>query len=184
MLEKNKEISARVREIREVSDVTVEQMAAYLNISTDKYREYEDATQEIPASILYEISQKLNIDMGILLTGKEPKMHIFTVCRKDKGASVERRASYNYQNLASDFIHAKIEPFLVTVEPKTPDIPLSTNSHPGQEFDYVLDGKLKVYIHDNQITLEPGDSILFDSKEEHAMEAIGGKPAKFLAVII
>ena len=47
-----------------------------------------------------------------------------------------------------------------------------------------LRGTLKVYIHNNEIVLREGDSIYFDSNYEHAMEALGGEPAKFLAVIM
>jgi mannose-6-phosphate isomerase-like protein (cupin superfamily) len=123
-------------------------------------------------------------DMGLLLTGEETRMHIFTVTRKDKGVEVERRKQYKYQNLAEKFIHKKAEPFIVTVEPRQDDNKPSTNSHPGQEFDYVLEGEMKFYIHDNEIILKEGDSIFFDSSYEHAMEALNNQPAKFLAIIL
>jgi mannose-6-phosphate isomerase-like protein (cupin superfamily) len=170
--------------MRELSDFSIENIADELNISVEKYAEYENGDTDIPASILYEISQLLKIDMPLLLTGQEPKMHVFTVCRKDKGPSVERRTLYKYQNLAANFIGAKGEPFLVTVDPKPEGEKPSTNSHPGQEFDYVLEGTLKILIHNNELTLKAGDSIYFDSKYEHAMQAVGDRPAKFLAVII
>ncbi|MFA7037527.1 MAG: cupin domain-containing protein, partial [Methanosarcina sp.] len=50
--------------------------------------------------------------------------------------------------------------------------------------NYVLEGSLKVYIHHNEIILNEGDSIYFDSNYQHAMEAMNGKNAKFLAVIM
>lgn len=111
-------------------------------------------------------------------------MHVFTVTRKDKGPTVERREAYRYQNLGPNFIHKKAETFLVEVGPGSPDPEHSMNSHPGQEFDFVLEGTLKVKIHDNEIVLEEGDSIYFDSGYGHAMEAVGNKPAKFLAMIV
>ena len=72
--------------------------------------------------------------MGLLLTGEETRMHIFTVTRKGKGISVERRKQYKYENLAEKFVHKKAEPFIVTVEPRTDGKKPSKNSHPGQEF--------------------------------------------------
>ncbi|MEZ5335307.1 MAG: cupin domain-containing protein [Methanolobus sp.] len=122
--------------------------------------------------------------MSVLLTGDAPRMHIFSVTRKDKGVSAERRKDYKYQNIAASFVHKKAEPFVVRVDPKPEGTAISTNSHPGQEFDYVLDGTLKVVIHGNELILEEGDSIFFDSSYEHGMQAMGGKPAKFLAVIL
>jgi len=184
MQEKIKEIAARVHELRELSDVTVKQMSEFLNIPVDTYRKYETGSEDIPASILFEIAHKLDVEMATLLTGEEPRMHIFTVTRKGKGIGVERRNQYKYQSLASNFIHKKAEPFLVTVNPKPEGSELSTNSHPGQEFDYLLEGTLKLHIHNHEIILEEGDSIFFDSNYEHAMQALGSKPATLLALIL
>ena len=110
-------------------------------------------------------------------------MSIFDVTRANKGISVERSKEYNHENLFSKFIHKKAETFLVTVDPKKNPIP-SLNSHPGQEFNYVLEGTLKIYIHNNEIILNKGDSIFFDSTHRHAMVALNDKPAKFLAVLM
>jgi len=184
MKEKMKEMALRIKELRELSEISRQEMADYLNISVDMYQEYEDASSDIPASVLFEIAHKLNVDMGLLLTGEDTRMNIFTVTRKDKGASVERRKQYQYENLAEKFIHKKAEPFIVTVEPRQDGNKPSTNSHPGQEFDYVIEGSLKFYIHDNEIILNKGDSIFFDSAYQHAMESLDNKRAKFLAVVM
>jgi quercetin dioxygenase-like cupin family protein len=58
------------------------------------------------------------------------------------------------------------------------------NSHPGQEFNYVLDGKLKIVINGYEIIMNEGDSLYFDSGLEHGMKALNGKPASFLAIIL
>jgi len=58
------------------------------------------------------------------------------------------------------------------------------NSHPGQEFNYVIEGVLKVIINGHEIILNEGDSLFFDSGAKHGMKAMNGKPAKFLAIIL
>ncbi|MBN2111157.1 MAG: cupin domain-containing protein [Methanosarcinaceae archaeon] len=184
MQEKIKEIASRVRELRELCGIASDEMAALLGLSADTYRKYENAEEDFPASILFGIAQNLKVDMTVLLTGEDPRMHVFTVTRKDKGVSVDRRRDYKYQSLAANFVHKKAEPFVVKVDPKPEGSKPSMNSHPGQEFDYVLDGTLKVIIHGNEIILEEGDSIFFDSGYAHGMQAVGAKPARFLAVIL
>lgn len=184
MKEKIKEIASRILELRDLSGIKIDEMASYIGISTETYSEYEKGVKDIPASILYEIAQKLNVDMGLLLTGEETRMHIFAVTRKGKGARVDRRKEYKYESLAEKFIHKKAEPFFVTVEPRTDGSKPSTNSHQGQEFDYVVEGSLKVYIHENEIVLNEGDSIFLDSQYEHAMEALNNKTTKFLAIVM
>ncbi len=183
MNEKVKEIGARIHELRELSEISAAHMAKIVEIPLRAYNKFETGEEDIPASVLFKISQELNVDMSLLLTGEAPRMNIYTVTRKGKGVNVERRADYSYQNLAANFHHKKAEPFLVTVDPKPVDTPLCINSHPGQEFDYILEGTLKVMIHHHEITLEPGDSIFYDSSYGHGMEALHGKTARFLAII-
>lgn len=184
MQEKSKEIGSRVMELRELSDITIDEMAQALEIPVENYQNYESGEEEIPASALYEIANKFKVDLGLLLTGEETRMHIFTVTRKEKGAAVERQKQYKYENLAEKFIHKKAEPFIVTVEPKKEQGTPSKNTHPGQEFNYVLEGSMKLYIHNHEIILNEGDSIFFDSTYEHAMESLNNEKAKFLAIIM
>lgn len=184
MQERIKEVASRVKELREILEISPDSMSSHLRISPETYRKYENGEEDVPASILYEISRKLGVEMSILLTGETPRMHYFTVTRKGQGVSVERRKQYKYQNLASNFINKKAEPFIVTVEPKPAGTPVHTNSHPGQEFNLVLEGSMKLLIRDHEITLNEGDSIYFDSGCEHAMVALNNKSARFLAIIM
>lgn len=182
MQEKIIEIANRIKELREVSDIAPDEIASVMDISVETYLKYENAEADIPASILLEIANFFKVDMSLLLTGESPRMNVFTVTRDGKGVSVERRSQYKYQALAEKFIGKKIEPFVVTAEPKDGEPTL--HSHPGQEFNYILEGSLKIYIHSNEVILNPGDSIYFDSTYPHAMKALDGKPAKFLAIIL
>lgn len=184
MQEKIQEIAARVRELREISEVSPLDMAAFLKVPPEKYNAYESGEEDIPASILFEIAHRLGVDMAVLLTGENPRMHVFSVTRKGHGVSVERRKQYKYQNLAANFCGKKIEPFIVTVEPRTGGGDVTKHSHPGQEFNLILEGTIKYYIHNREVVLEEGDSIYFDSGYDHAMEVVGQSPARFLAVII
>lgn len=184
MQEKIKEVAARVKELRDILGISLDDMASYLGINGEKYLKYENGEEDIPASILYEISHRLGVEMSILLTGETPRMHFFSVTRKGQGVSVERRKQYKYQSLASNFINKKAEPFIVTVEPKPENAEIHTNSHPGHEFNYVLEGSFKLIIKDHEIILEEGDSIYFDSSCAHAMVARNNKPASFLAIIM
>ncbi|GHS91812.1 transcriptional regulator [Planctomycetales bacterium] len=178
---KREEIAARVREARECGEITAEDVAMRLDLSLGEYLAMERGEIDFPASLLHEIAQRFNTDLVTLLTGRDAKMHHFCVTRAGQGVEVKRRADYGYQNLAANFSGKTCEPFLVTV-------PVGTgrphgNSHHGQEFNYVLSGVLKIYICDQELTLNPGDCIYFDSTQEHAMEAVGAAPAKFIAVI-
>lgn len=183
MSEQIKLIASRIKELREIAGISPEKLASELEVSNETYLEYESGNIDIPVSFLYKISNKFNVELAAILTGDAPKLHTYSIVRKGKGVSVERRKQYKYQHLAYNFIHKKAEPFLVTVEPEDENSSIHYNSHPGQEFNYVLEGTLKVIISGYEIVLNEGDSLFFDSNINHGMKAIGDKPSKFLAII-
>lgn len=184
MTEQIKQVASRIKELREISQIPADELANQLEVSLEIYNKYESGSIDIPVSFLYRFANKFNIELSTLLTGESPRLHTYSVVRKGKGISVDRRKEYKYENLAYNFIHKKAEPFLVTVEPEDDSNPIHYNSHPGQEFNYVLDGSMKVYIDGHEITLNEGDSLYFDSGINHGMKALNNKSAKFLAIIM
>ena len=184
MSDQIKQIAARIKELREISGISIEDLAKEFKITAETYQEYESGNKDIPVSFLYEISNKFNVELTAILTGGGPKLHTYALVRKGKGISVDRRKQYKYQNLAYNFIQKKAEPFLVSVEPDAENAPMHFNSHPGQEFNYVLEGSLKIIINEHELVLNEGDSLYFDSGASHGMKALDNKPAKFLAIIL
>lgn len=183
MLENIKQIAERIKALREISDMSVESVAKQLNISVDKYTEYESGEIDIPVSFLYEIAGKFNVELTVLLTGDEPRLQRFSVVRKDKGLSIDRRKEYKYQDLAFNFMNKKAEIFLVTIDPLKEEKNINKYSHVGQEFNYILEGQMKFFFQDKEVILNSGDSVYFDSGYDHAMIALGNGQLKFLAVI-
>ncbi len=184
MREKIKEIAVRIKELRELSGISQSEMARCIGLSEEDYQSYEGGKEDISASRLYEIAQKLGVDLALLLTGSTPRMNTFCVTRKGKGVQVERRKQYQYQALAANFTNKKSEPFLVTVPPRGDDAEVALNQHPGQEMDYMLEGRLKMLVCGNEIILSEGDCIYYDSSHPHGMLALGDQPAKFIALIL
>lgn len=183
MSDQVRQIAKRIKELREIADVSVEALSAELGIDAETYRKYESGDVDIPVGFLYKIANKFNVELTAILTGENPKLHTYALVRKGKGMRVDRREPYKYQSLAYNFINKKAEPFLVTVEPGAKDALVNLNSHPGQEFNYVLEGTLKIVINDHELILNEGDSLFFDSSAKHGMKAMNGKPTKFLAII-
>jgi transcriptional regulator with XRE-family HTH domain len=184
MNEKIIQIAQRIKALRDISNISMESMAAHLGMTLEDYQAIESGKTDISVALLIKISQKLGVEFGALLTGENPRLHQYCIVRKGHGAQVERMKQYKYESLAYNFIHKKAEPFLVIAEPYADDRKLSYNAHPGQEFNYILEGSLMVYFEDHAIELHEGDSIYFDSSHKHAMKAINGKPVKFLAMIM
>ena len=185
------QIAERIKELREIAGISPESLAKEIRLSPEAYRGYESGAVDIPIGVLYEVAGVFKIELTELLTGEAPRLGKYCLVRKEKGVAVERRSPYGYLSLAHNFIRKKAEPFLVTVEPspqggsqRPDDRPVSLNSHPGQEFNYVLEGRLQLVIDGTELVLEEGDSIYFDSGASHGMKALGGARARFLAIIL
>ena len=184
MAEQRKDIAARLKELREIKDRTEDEVAAALGMSLADYRAFEAGDADIPASALHDAARILQADLTELLIGEAPRMKVFSVTRRGGGVTVERRRDYQYRNLAANFAGRKVDVFEVTVPAETGPSGTHANSHPGQEFDFMLEGRMRVRIHGNELTLEAGDCIYFDSTHGHSMEALDGRPARFLAMIV
>lgn len=179
-----KQISERLRGLREVLELSPQEVSSSCNIPLDEYIKMESGDSDISVGALQKIARKYDITLDVLMFGEEPKMHSYFLTREGTGISVERTKAYKYQSLASGFEKRMIDPFIVTVEPKPDDTPIFFNSHEGQEFNYVLEGKMLLQIDGKKLILNEGDSIYFDSSRPHGMKALNNTQVKFLAIIM
>ena len=177
-----KDIAQRLREIRDLSDVTVEELCEKLTIPVEKYLEIESGNVDIPISVLCEAAEYYGLSVTELLTGEQAKLNLYSLVCKDKGIGVERTKDYNYKNLAYDIASRKVEPLLVTIGKKEKS-ELHMNAHKGHEFHYCLEGSFTFYIDKYEVEVREGDSLYFDSEHPHAMSSVGDQ-AKILVIVI
>ncbi len=178
-----REIAMRLRGIREVTGLSPEELAKTSGVTPDQVLLYEAGETEIPVSYLYEVAKAADVDLTALLTGGDAHLHAYSLVRAGNGLSVDRRKAYKYQALAYRFHKPSMEPFLVTVPPKA-ESELEFNRHLGEEFIYMLRGRMEVRLGDDIVTLEPHDSLYISSRTPHAMRGLDGEEAEFLDVII
>ena len=183
MVSQNIEIAQRIRALREDYGYTVEKMAELLDITIENYKSLEKGKVDFSISFLEKISNVFNVELPILVTGEEPKLRVFDVTRKGEGLMVKRNEEYDYRALAPNFVGKKIMPFEVTVPFANEEEPIHYNSHSGFEFEYIIEGELKIKINDSEIILKKGDCVYFDSSCPHWMMSLGEVPARVLVVI-
>ena len=174
------QIPGRIKELREIVEISAIDMARGINIPLETYLRYESGELDIPISALYKISTRLGVDATVLLTGENPRMDTASVCRRGKGFQIERYPGYEYSSLAYNFKGRTIEPLLVYLDPSKKASGFII--HSGQEFNYVIEGKVKVTVNGREHILETGDSIYFDASIPHAQAAVDG-PARFITII-
>ena len=179
-----KSIANRLRGLREVLELSAQEVAESCHLRVEEYMALESGESDISVNVLQTIARRYGISLDVLMFGEEPKMNAYFITRAGAGVSVERRKAYKYEALASGFRDRKADPFIVTVEPAPTDAPMHLNSHEGQEMNYVLEGRLLLSLNGKELVLNVGDSLYFDSSLLHGMKALDGRPVRFLAIIM
>ena len=168
MTEQLKEIAIRLKTLRQIMDVSEEELAEVCGVNLEEYRAYERGEKDV-------------VD---LMSGDSPKLSNMCVVRKGKGFKINRREAYDYQHIAYTFRNKKVEPFVVTVEPKPEEEIPVLHEHEGQELNFVIEGSMEFYLGSSTTVLNAGDSVYFNSGIPHAMRALNGERVQFLAVVM
>ena len=183
---KIREVAARIRELREVSGFTVEEMAQRTGITTEEYIQCEAGNRNLSIAFLYRCTLSFGVDMGDLLEGHSPKLRSYALTRKGEGQRIEEAHHMVGFNLAADFRNRIALPLYMELPYRSgaeyEDIDLVT--HEGQECDIVIRGHMKIQIGGHTEVLHPGDCIYYDSATPHGMIAVDGEDCAFYAVVL
>ena len=183
---KIKEMAARIRELREIQNLTTAQMAEKTGVSESEYIECENGNKDLNFAFIYRCAQTLNVDVTSLIEGHTPKLVNYVYTKAGKGQRIEKAHGMTYYNLASAFKNRIAEPLFVrsTYSEEKQNKEIEVTTHAGQELDIVIEGKLKVQVGEHSEILEAGDSIYYDSSTPHGMIAVDGKDCTFYAIVL
>ncbi|MBR2449782.1 MAG: AMP-binding protein [Clostridia bacterium] len=183
---KIKEMAGRIRELRQIENLSVEQMAEKTGVSVQEYVECENGNKDLNFAFIYRCSLALNVNVTDIIEGYSPKLKGYTVTRYGAGQKIAQAHGMTYYNLAYAFQNRIAEPLYVRSvykeDAQGKDIELTT--HAGQECDIVVDGYLMVQIGEHKEILGPGDSIYYDSDTPHGMIAVNGRDCVFYAIVL
>ncbi|MCP4687258.1 MAG: cupin domain-containing protein, partial [Desulfobacterales bacterium] len=139
-------------------------------------KEIETGKKTPPVGALLQISRALQIDSGYFLKEQETKLE------KRIKAYTKRTDNYAYTTLTPGAENKHLKAFKVAVEPEQ-DHEGVGYQHEGEEFVYLLKGKMEIMVGDHVNKLEPGDSLHFNSGIRHQMKNVGGETAELVVVI-
>ncbi|MCL2125875.1 MAG: AMP-binding protein [Oscillospiraceae bacterium] len=180
------DVAQRIWELREVSGLSHEEIAAKLGLSVEMYEKYESGKEDLPFSFIHNCALLFGVELGDLLEGESARLSTYTVVRRGMGRVTSREQNIEVRDLAPLFRNKIAEPYWVTYNysEEQQDQPIPLASHGGHEFDILFTGQLKVQIGEHTEILGPGDSIYYNSTTPHGMIAVGGKDCVFCAIVI
>lgn len=180
-------VGERIKTVREEAGLSLQDLADRTGYSSALLNQIENHLVSPPLGALGKIALALGVRLGDLW-GERPR-EPYTIVRKGDRRPASRFASkegvaygYAYESLGFGKKDRRIEPFLIRLEPPTVKDP-QPSVHEGEEFLFVLTGKMVVYLAGHTDVLEPGDCILYDASVPHRVTCHEGEPAEVLAVI-
>ena len=186
LTDKLQELATRIRELREVTDLSVEEMAQRTGLTVDEYIACESGTRNLSVAFLYRCTLSFGVDMGDLLEGRSPKLRSYDLTRKGEGQRIDAGHGMIGYNLAADFRNRIALPLYMELKyhAGAENEVIELTSHVGQECDVVIRGQMKIRIGQHTEILNPGDTIYYDSSTPHGMIAVGGEDCAFYAIVL
>lgn len=184
--EVSSEMGMRVKKARENRGLSIFDIYLRTDINVDLLSQIEEGEVIPPLGTVIKLAKALDLKMGYFISGEEAKAYTI-VRRNDRkvtsryDSGKEKHHGYEYESLAPHKMDRYMEPFLVTLEPSETEEERST--HDGQEFIFVLRGKMEVRLGEEIHILEPGDSIYYDATVPHLVKCHGKETTKILAVL-
>ena len=183
---KIKEMSARIKELREIEGISEQKMAERTGVTVEEYIKCENGGKDLNFAFIYRCASALGVNVTDIIEGYSPNLKSYTVTRAGAGQQIANAHGMTYYNLAYAFKNRIAEPLYVRSRydeaAQGKDIELTT--HEGQECDIVIEGNLLVQIGDHKEVLGPGDSIYYNSDTPHGMIAVNGKDCVFYAIVL
>jgi transcriptional regulator with XRE-family HTH domain len=163
--------------------LTQQGLAARSGLATSYISLLEAGKKEPAISTLSKIAVALGMTISEFFESTNGSSDIAVVRKNER---LERRGTpfgYVYEALSLQRKDRLMDPFIVKVLPGARSNAKKVEfEHEGEEFNFVIEGRIRYAINNQEYVLDEGDSIYFDSSMKHRVEAIGEEPALTISV--
>ena len=180
-------LGVRIRDLRKAQDLSLAQLATECGCSTSFLSQVERGLSSISIPVLGTVCEALSISLSQFFSGLEADGGAGAV--KDPLSSVLRvgeqvginlsQAAIKYRFLTRDL---PLRGFDIVVGEIPSGYVYPPAAHDGEEFGYILEGHLRLWIEDRETDLGPGDSYHVVSTSPHGYQALGSESVKVLWV--
>ena len=172
----SQDFAAKIKKLRKKGNITLEALAKKTGLAVDYLEKIENGEATPPVSTIIQISNALTVDSGAFLSANDDS-------KKRKAESFNKRKNaYLYQTLTPDAEHRHMKGFHVTIPPESEHKGVQYR-HEGEEFIYVLEGRLGIQIGKSKSSLKKGQTIHFDSNLIHRLWNPGKNATELIVVV-
>jgi len=177
-------IGSRVKALRKGSGLNQKRLAEAAGLSPGLLSRIENGLTMPSIPTLQIISDTLKTEIGYFFKDQEENGFVVTHPGKRRIVISKSRANgkraYELELLAEGMNNPFMEPALVT--PLGKDEEVLPRTHDGQEFMYLLEGKIKLTVGPKEFILKKGNAAYWNGNVPHKTVRVGQKMARALHV--
>lgn len=172
-------IGERLKRLRMVNALTQEELASRADLTKGFISQLENDATSPSIATLKDIIDVFGISMQEFFS-EEPE-HDIVFGREARVQATDDGDQIKVELLVPGAQNREMDPVLVTLEPDSEmeEQPI----HEGEEFGFVLSGKLQLRLDDKVYTVGKDECFYFSSDRKHAVKNVGKGPAKLLWVV-
>jgi transcriptional regulator with XRE-family HTH domain len=171
-------LGRRLRALRTERGITLAQLGGLVGLSASYLSQIERNKTQPSLTTLSSIADTLGVELRSFFEHAAP---VWQVVRQGQGEEFDDPgADARYELLSSGEIRGKFEPYRVTC---LPSMRAEKHTHPGEEFLFILRGRLGVTVGDEAMVLGTGDSIHYQGSQPHAWRNESGQECQLVWAI-
>jgi len=174
---KGEDFAGKMKRLRKKNKISMEALARETGYDADYLESVESGDRRPPVSAIIRISDALDVDSGTFLSAENK-----TSMKKKAESYDKREKAYSYKALTPGARSKHMKAFQVTIDPESEHEGVAYQ-HEGEEFIYVLEGRLDIKVGSKKHNLKKGQSIHFNSNLVHKLHNPGKKKTELIVVV-
>lgn len=164
------QLGPRLRAERQARGLTLEELAADAGMSMSTLSRLESGKRQASLELLLPLTKRLGVTIDDLLS----RGRIDPRVRKQ----VQHHDGHVIESLSPG--GSPTRTYKITYPPRD-ELP-ALRVHDGYEWLYVLSGKLRLRLGEQDLVLGRGEAAEFDTRVPHALSATGGRAAQVISI--
>jgi transcriptional regulator with XRE-family HTH domain len=171
-------LGMKLKSLRALKGWTLADLAQRVDVSEAYLSRLESGERQASLAVLLSLVKAYDISLSTLFEPQE-EAGACTVIRHGRAVKQQGNGLF-YKPLTGGGRLVNLHPIQVTVPANRRET--GFYEHEGEEWLYVLSGKLGLTFTDEDYILEPGDAAHFDSRKPHRLSAVGEENAEIILV--
>ena len=167
-------VAPRLRELRRRRGETLAELSAQTGISTSTLSRLESGLRKPTLDLLIRLAAAYRVSLDDLVGTPQiadPRIHPRPFYRNGRAIIPLTRQNPD------------VRAFKMVLPGHPPDAPIEQGAHEGYDWIYVLSGRVRLALGDDEIVLEPGEAAEFDTRVPHGHVSASEEPAEILNLL-